>query len=496
MTTQNVILDTTQYVKINNETGSFLLQSHGDTVRIAFSDDKPVRSNTAFHELGGQAGIESVLQVPPIETFIWALAMTTSSKMTITKLNIYVPVNPQDEEGSPFDGDNPLPVADIDTNNRMSLNTVFGEKITGRRVPSVAVQFQYGLPEGFATETLLNGGTATLEDSLSKLATGINAAGSAAIQTNEYLRYVPGHEAYFFFTMALTQGVADSFQRVGLYDDNDGFYIGYEGADFCVSRMRDGVVEDQVTIDLLTVFEPQDGVFDPTKGNIYRITFGYLGFATINYEVMSPCGCWRTIHKIEYPNAENVTHIKQTNLPARAQVTNTGNTTNLEFRSGSLAFGIIDGAGTDPSSRLFSASLPDQTITSGNYNVVTFRNKDTFFGLENRVKARLMLISAATDLNKNASFQVIKNMDLTNTPTWTDVDTDYSTFEYSTDATVDILTGNVALPFIMFRTDSFFEKVEDLIVELNPGDTASIVVTTPGGAAGTVDVAFRWKELF
>ena len=107
--TQNVILDTSQYVKINDDPGSFLLQSHGDTVRIAFSDLKPAKSNTAFHELGGQAGVESVLQVPPIETFIWVLAMTDRSKLTITKLN----------EG--------IPVKDIDSNGRMSLNTVFGE---------------------------------------------------------------------------------------------------------------------------------------------------------------------------------------------------------------------------------------------------------------------------------------------------------------------------------------------------------------------------------
>ena len=90
--TQNVILDTSQYVKINDDPGSFLLQSHGDTVRIAFSDVKPTKSNTAFHELGGQASIPQMFQTPYYETFIWALAMTDSSSLTITRSNMDVPV--------------------------------------------------------------------------------------------------------------------------------------------------------------------------------------------------------------------------------------------------------------------------------------------------------------------------------------------------------------------------------------------------------------------
>jgi len=105
MSTQNVILDTTQYVRINDSPGYFLLQSHGDTVRIAFSELKPSLSNTSHHDLGGQAGIESVLPCPYVETYIWALAMTKSSKLSITKLTDNVPVQIAD-------GDNFATVSD------------------------------------------------------------------------------------------------------------------------------------------------------------------------------------------------------------------------------------------------------------------------------------------------------------------------------------------------------------------------------------------------
>ena len=91
MGTVKAVLDTTQYVKVNSvNPGSFIIQSHRDTVRIVFSDVKPARSNTAFHELGG-ALKESIINTGNIETDVWILAMTDSSSVTITD-QVIIPV--------------------------------------------------------------------------------------------------------------------------------------------------------------------------------------------------------------------------------------------------------------------------------------------------------------------------------------------------------------------------------------------------------------------
>lgn len=389
---------------------------------------------------------------------------------------------------------NPLYTRDIDGNNRNSLNTVFGEKITGIRVPSFSAQFQYGLASEQASTDLQNGGTAIISNSLLIVSTGTNSAGEARIQTTEYLRYLPGHEAYLVFTGVYTQGVENSWQRAGIFDDDNGFFIGYEGTDFKVTRRRDGT--DYSTTINLSTFNYDGGILDPTKGNIYRISFGYLGFATINFEVMTPKGEWILLHQILYPNTSTVTHILQTNLPARAHVSNTGNTSDIVFKSGSYEMGVIDGGGKDASARYFSSSLDNISISAGNYNIVTFRNKSTFNSIENRIKAKLLLASAATDINLISTWKVIRNATFTNTPTWTDVNTTDSTFEYSTDATINATTGEIMLPWTMAKVDSFFEQVENLNVTLKPGETASVLITTALGASGTVDIAFRWKELF
>lgn len=397
-----------------------------------------------------------------------------------------------DKDGGLIEIDNPFPTQDVDDANRNSQNTVFGEKIIGIKKPSITAQFQYGIKSDRAVITNANGGEAVIEDSMLKIRTGTNVAGSSIIQTTRYLRYVPGQEAYMFFTAVYTQGVADSYQRAGLYDSENGFFIGYEGTDFKITRRRDGV-DTSTTVDIDEVFEKD--TFDPTKGNVYKVSFGYLGFATITFEIQSKKGTWKELGKFEYPNSATETHILQTNLPARAEVANTGNNTNLEMRSGSFSAGIVDGGGTDPAARIFSKSIEEIAIAAGDFEVITFRNKSTYNSIENRITAQLLLLSVATDVNKINSWNIYVNSDFTNTPTWADVSVD-SVLEFSTDATVDTATGESQLSWSMGKLDTLFEEVENLLVSLQPNQHATFVITTALGASGTTNLAVRWKELF
>lgn len=84
MATTRVNLDTTQYVRVTSDPlqpSSLLLQSHRDTVRIAFSDVKPARDNTVFHELGEKDG---PYNIPLTEVAVWALA--TSDRCALPPL--------------------------------------------------------------------------------------------------------------------------------------------------------------------------------------------------------------------------------------------------------------------------------------------------------------------------------------------------------------------------------------------------------------------------
>jgi hypothetical protein len=401
-----------------------------------------------------------------------------------------------DSNKEEYTASNPLPTQDIDGSQRMALNSVFGEKITGRRVPTIAGQFQYGLRSDDAKVDIVSTGATTIEDSMLKLSTGTASDGHVGIQGSDYLRYIPGFEAWALFTAVFATPTVDSVQRIGIFDydggNGNGFFIGFNGTTFGITRRRAGV--DYFT-QISTASVLADGSFDPTKGNAFRISYGYLGFAPITFSILKPDNQLVEFAKIEYPNTSDETHISNTNIPLRAEMTNDGNTTNLEMRIGSVSAGIIDGAGADPIARWFSFSGGVTTITAVTPNqLFTFRNKSEFFGLTNKISTQLALISAATEGNKPVGFSIRKNPDITTPGTFTDINTTDSVMEYSIDQVNDVTTGELLMPWKMARSDSFFENVEEYLLKLRPNEYAVIIAQSQN--TNDVEVAMRWKELF
>jgi hypothetical protein len=401
------------------------------------------------------------------------------------------------DDNIPISEDNPLPVQDIDGSHRNSANSIFGDKIIGTRIPTISAQFQYGLRSDDAVVDIVGSGTTSFFDAMLLLNTGTDADGHIGLQGADYVRYIPGHEAYAFFTSVFAPAVADSIQRIGLFDfdggNGNGFFIGYEGTQFGVTRRRAGVDTFQpVVID--DVFPEEFATFDPTKGNVYKISYGYLGFATIHFEILQPHGGFVELAAIEYPNTSNETHIANTNIPLRAEMTNTGNTTDLEMRVGSVTAGIVDGGGADPIARIFTFAIPSVSLGVGaTTQLVHFRNKDTFFGITNKITTQLILMSAATDGNKPVNWGIKKNSDITTPGTWNDVDPD-SVMEYSGDTIVDLNTGTDLILWNMARADSFFEDIEKFLVKLRPNEWATIFAVSQ--TSSDIELSIRWKELF
>jgi hypothetical protein len=468
-------------------------------VYVAVQATKPDPDHDSYNVLQRKNGVR--MQNNAGDHGAWAFCNSTGGKVSVqpeaeTGFYPHLGAMLKNSDGNPVDSVNPLPILDVDAQERVSLNTVFGEKIVGIRHADIASQFQYGYPLSSATPEVSNGGTIATIESMLTLSTGVDVAGSAAISNRKALRYLPGHEAYSNFTTVFTSPKADSYQRAGLFDSNNGFFIGYEGTVFKVTRRRDGV-DDAVDIDLSSVFDEESGVFDPTKGNVYRISFGYLGFAAVNFEVMQPCGCWRSLHRINYPNTATETHILNTNLQPRAEVANTGNDTDIVIKSGSFTAGVVNGGGEDPTSRRFTFSQSNLSITSGILMVVTFRSKSSFAGLVNYISSVLTLLSFNTDLSKSTLWEIELNSTITNTPTWVDVDTADSTIEYSVDATVTQGSGVEVFSLPMGRVDrELITDLQEQEIELLPNDHITLFIISPLGTTGTFDLSLRWKELF
>jgi hypothetical protein len=394
------------------------------------------------------------------------------------------------EEADVVSSDGRIKVSDMDSVGRSGANSIFGDKIVGTKRPSLSYQYNYGYRDRDFTITELNGGNVSSANSQIYLRTGVDPAGSASAESRGYLRYIPGHEAYILFTVVFSKGVANSYQRAGMFDDDDGIYLGYENENFTITRRRAGVNHRKI-INIEDVFI--DGSFNPTLGNVYKISFGYLGFANITFECLTSDGRWATIGRFNYPNTATETHIANTNIPIRGDVANTGNTSDIFLSSASVSAGIIDGAAQDPSARPYTFERGTVTTAVGDNMLVAFRNVTTYNGKINRVRAVAQLISAATEGNKTVRWKIVFNPDLLNTPTWAPVDPD-SIIEYSTDAVIDFATGVTGVAWSMAKSDSFFEIVDNLGGDISAGDIAVIVVNSSG--ASETEFSMRYKELF
>ena len=154
------------------------------------------------------------------------------------------------------------------------------------------------------------------------------------------------------FTAAwLSGGHATSFQRIGLFDTNNGLFIGYENTTFGVT-IRTGAADTQTpkasfNIDTLsgssTSKFTRNGVpeaIDLTKSNLFRIRLGWLGSAPVLFEVMSPDGNWVTFHIIKNPNTSATPTIQTPDLPITCELTKTAGATNIQFNTNCWGAGL------------------------------------------------------------------------------------------------------------------------------------------------------------
>lgn len=377
------------------------------------------------------------------------------------------------------------------------LGTVFGDLIVGTRIASITGQFQYGLITGNTNPNeddviinVANGGTVAVVQSELLLQSNTANNGTANIQSNDYVRYLPGYEMWVAFTNDFTEpDVAGDIQRAGLFDSQNGFFLEYDSSGFYFVRRKLGIDTKQL-IDIATVFP--DGTFDPEKGNIYFIKYGYLGFATISIVAVNPDNGFNKVAKLKYAGLYDTIHTAQTFLPLRAEVQNLGSTTNKILKIGSVAAGIVNGNGHYPATRLFTENFTG-AITAGTTLVAIFRNKTTFASIENRIRGQLLNMSAAFDGTKPLQILIKRNPTITTPGTFNDVDPN-SVFEVSVDSVIDTNTGRYMKIFDIGKAGQIDKTIKDLEVILRAGEWASIELVTTG--SGDYTAALRWEEQF
>lgn len=258
---------------------------------------------------------------------------------------------------------------------------VLGSAVSGSRYNQLEIDFNTVPGASLITNTTAGGGTITASNGHSLYATSATTTSSAKGVSVGIIQYRAANEMYGYFSAAFTiSGGArqtNSFQRIGIYDTTNGFFIGWNGLNFGVTKRTGGV--DTFVNRTAWNGDLLDGspsskftrnnipeAINLTVSNLFRIRFAWLGSASILFDVFSPDGIWVNYHSIKQPNLDFNPSLTVPNLPMTIDCAKAG--TGAEILT--IATACWAG-GTSSSYSPITSTLTDQSLAALNRSVIT-----------------------------------------------------------------------------------------------------------------------------
>jgi len=233
---------------------------------------------------------------------------------------------------------------------------------------------------------------------------------------------------------------------------------------------------------------------DPTKGNVYKIEFQYLGFGAVNFFIEHPdTGRLILIHQLKYTNRNTSTSVRNPSLKCGWASASLGSTTDLSVKGASM---YIATQGIRVKREESHSYVNTKNISTTDTNLITIKNLITFNNIPNLSEIIPIILTGASESNKTTIITVVKNATIDGTQNFEyfsedenialidTAGTTYTAGDGKVIATTVISPTGVS-PEIMF---------ENLKVVLIPGDTLTCLARLSGGAASDVTISISWDE--
>lgn len=255
----------------------------------------------------------------------------------------------------------------------------FGSLSTHGAISDFDVDYSKGILDSLVKIDVTGSGTVNGVGSKAVLDAGTTAGSTVDLQTLSVLRYRPGHENRFLFTASFQDLDITDEMQIGPFDTNDGYAVGVRNNQFGIFHYSGGAEinfisqsifnKDTLTADPNSQYvrEEVPEAIDISKINVFRIRYGWLGSAPTVFEIMSPDGNWVIFHVINNPNASNVVHIENPELPIYARIIKGTNTNSPKLVTASW-------------SAQWLGSHRDSRISEGNSTTIPLLANETFTG--------------------------------------------------------------------------------------------------------------------
>lgn len=391
---------------------------------------------------------------------------------------------------SPLDVNIQTPL-DVALTNPLSA---FGEILMTSNHPVVGWTFAYNVNSDLIRNTLTGTGGVTSANGVAILSTSAAINSSAEISTYRTLRYVPGAGAVVRFTAIFTQGKVGSQQHIGVGDETDGFFFGFDGERFGVLR-RDNSTDHWIYQENWNKNPMPE--LDVTKGNVYEIVYQWLGFGMIRFNIEdSQTGIFTNVHNIAYANLNTQTSIRNPSLPLHAHTINTSNNTDIVLKTSS-AMGFVQGfydLNELHPMDLHRAFVSQKTFAStAEQPVLALKGAATYQGIFNRVRSKLGMLSAAVDGTKPVTIRLYKNA-VTSGGTYTDFNANTSTMSSNTGVT-SFSGGTLVNAFQLGKSEGRSIYFDTLSIKMGYNDTL-LVTSQSTGANYDVNASMAMIEQF
>jgi hypothetical protein len=382
--------------------------------------------------------------------------------------------------------------------------SAFGDLIAVAHTPVVQLDFIYGINTQTGTTSIVTTGVADTSSSRLRLQTGVGAAGAATFTSQRIARYRAGQGMITRFTSVWTNSAASSTQVVGVGNTQIGYFFGYNGTVFGLSRRNGG--SDNWVAQTSWNGDKCDGTgasgfnWDKTLGNVMMIRYPYLGYGDITFWVQNSVnGAWILCHTIQYANSSALVQVSNASFPFYANVVNSGSTTNLLMYVGSVGI-FISGTREFLAAQWATDSLKN-TITTET-NLLNLRNCTTYNGVTNTGLIRLRSLSAATDNgNGLATIRLKTGVTIGGSPSFatingTTADQGVTITSGNSIASVDVAgtgtTGTLIFNVCLARNSNFYYDFTPFNIFIAP--TQTLTVTAFSVASASIQVALNWNE--
>jgi hypothetical protein len=390
--------------------------------------------------------------------------------------------------------------------NASNPKTAFDELSVAELSPIEQLTYPYLVNTDTNIITTTNSGTVTQANNMALVGTGTSANSQAILQSKRFLPFRAGQGVMARFAAVFTLGVADAASRqwVGVGDADNGFLFGYDTTNFSVTFRTDGtptvINQTAWNVDVMdgtgSASNPSGMLLDPTKGNLYQVSYG-SGFGAVNFSIESDLtGDMVLVHVLEYGNSFVVPSTYNPSHPMCAEAHNGTIGTDDIVLSVAAMSGFIEGENlpTGPQNGI------DDSIgaTTTELPILTLQGRSTFGGQVNKVDALLRFVSVNNDVNQPATFRIRRGATFSAAPTFVDVSTLTSVIETTVggaNGTMTPGTGTIVWVGQVGKDQGDNSSLEGLDIRVRPGETMTITVEMFSGSGATA-AAIMWIEDF